>query len=1379
MNSSPNRAEQLEHLLRERIVILDGAMGTVVQQHKLDEAAYRGERFKDSRRDLQGLHDLLSLTQPHIIEGIHKQYLEAGADLIETNTFNAQALSLADYGLESFAYEINLAAARCARRAADAVMAANPGRACFVAGAMGPTNKTSSISTDVNNPAARGATFDEVAAAYYEQAKGLLDGGTDALLVETIFDTLNAKAAFFAILKLFEERGIQPLTPLASGSAAASAAEVGAAPTGMGLGSGAKHATQAGARSRQAIVPIMASVTFIQAGSNRGVTGQTVEAFWNSISHVPLLSVGLNCALGPKELRPLVEELAGVAPIYLSAYPNAGLPNPLLPTGFPETPETLAPQLKDWVQNRWLNVVGGCCGTTPSHIKAIAEAVKDLPPRVPPESKPHLRLSGLEGLTIRGMHPSEDRNAGTAPATDIGRAEGFERGEGTPAGKFSSESPKPATRTGALPIATFVNIGERTNVAGSPKFAQLIKAGDFEAALAVARQQVENGAQVIDVCMDEGMIDGVAAMTRFVNLIASDPDICRVPVMVDSSKWEVIEAGLKCLQGKGIVNSISLKEGEEKFFHQAKLVRRYGAAVVVMAFDERGQADTFERRIAVAQRAYDLLTQKVGFPPQDIIFDPNVLTVGTGMEEHANYAVDFIRATKWIKENLPLAKVSGGISNISFSFRGNNVVREAMHSAFLYHAIRAGLDMGIVNAGLLEVYEEVPKDLLELVEDVLLNRRPDATERLIKFAESVKKKDKAEVIEDEWRKGTVEARLSHALVKGIVDSIDQDVEEARQKYGRPLAVIEGPLMAGMNVVGDLFGSGKMFLPQVVKSARVMKKAVAYLLPFLEAEKKAAGGLHRNAGKVLMATVKGDVHDIGKNIVGVVLGCNNYEVIDLGVMVSCEKILQTAREQQVDIIGLSGLITPSLDEMAHVAKEMERQGLKVPLLIGGATTSKTHTAVKIAPSYSQPVVHVLDASRAVPVVGSLISPDLKAGFVKTIRAEYDRVRAQHAGQHQKLISLEQARQRAPGLSYDDLPQPDFTGVRVLSSDAKGNADAPPAPAGAVATHSALSLSDLIPFIDWSPFFHTWELRGRYPAILNHPRHGEEARKLFADAQELLARIADKRLLAARGVYGLFPANRVGDDVELYAGAARTEVLAKFHFLRQQIEKSDGQPNWCLADFVAPKRAAGIMPAETQPTSGAEPRPAFADYLGAFAVTSGHGLKELVEKFKADHDDYNAILAEALADRLAEAFAEYLHRRVREEWGYGRNEKLSHEDLIEEKYRGIRPAAGYPACPDHTEKRALWQLLDVEKHAGIQLTESFAMWPGSSVSGLYFAHPESKYFAVGKLGRDQMLDYHLRKGMTLQEVERWLGPYLNYDPQKAATIPPTACACGLPH
>jgi 5-methyltetrahydrofolate--homocysteine methyltransferase len=1338
MNPNQNRGEQLGRLLRERIVIIDGAMGTMLQQRNLDERAYRGERFKDWGRDVKGLHDLLSLTQPQTLEAIHRQYFEAGADLVETNTFNAQALSLADYGMESLAYEINVAAAECARRAADHVMAAEPGRICFVAGAMGPTNKTSSISTDVNNPAARGANFDELATAYYEQAKGLLDGGADLLLVETIFDTLNAKAAFFAILKLFEERGISPL------------------PFGTKPEPG-----------RQ-IVPILASVTFIQAGSNRGVTGQTIEAFWNSISHAPLLSVGLNCALGPKELRPLIEDLSGVAPVYVSAYPNAGLPNPLLPTGFPETPETLAPQLAEWAQNGWLNLVGGCCGTTPAHIKAIAKAVEGLPPRIPPRIEPCLQLSGLDALTIRGRTDRRDPVTPLSPSDGMRLPEGPESGRGAGGERQPTRDDDGNTSDGS-PNASinFVNIGERTNVAGSPKFAQLIKADDFEGALAVARQQVENGAQVIDVCMDEGMIDGVAAMTRFLNLVASEPEISRVPVMVDSSKWEVIEAGLKCVQGKGIVNSISLKEGEGKFLQQAKLVRRYGAAVVVMAFDERGQADSFERRIEVCRRAYDLLTQKVSFPPQDIIFDPNVLTVGTGMEEHANYAVDFIRATQWIKENLPRAKVSGGISNISFSFRGNNVVREAMHSAFLYHAIRAGLDMGIVNAGMLEVYEEIPKDLLELVEDVLLNRHPDATERLIKFAESVKKKDRAEVIEDQWRKGSVEERLSHALVKGIVDFIDQDIEEARRKYGKPLAVIEGPLMAGMNVVGDLFGAGKMFLPQVVKSARVMKKAVAWLLPFLEAEKKAAGGQHRNAGKVLMATVKGDVHDIGKNIVGVVLGCNNYEVIDLGVMVPCEKILQTAREQQVDIIGLSGLITPSLDEMAHVAREMEREGFKVPLLIGGATTSKAHTAVKIAPAYSQPVVHVLDASRAVPVVGSLISPDRKGGFAQQIRAEYDRVRSQHTGQRQKLLALEEARQRAPKLAFDDLPRPEFVGVRVIASDGGPSVAAGPDFNSALrAPHLAFSLSDLVPFIDWSPFFHTWELRGRYPAILNHERHGEEARKLFADAQELLDEMVGGGLLRPRGVYGLFPANRVGDDVELYTDESRSEVLATFHFLRQQIEKPDGTPSWCLADFIAPK---------TDEAS----RMTSHDHLGAFAVSSGFGLKEVVEKFKADHDDYNAIMAEALADRLAEAFAEYLHKRVREAWGYGRDEALSQDDLLEEKYRGIRPAAGYPACPDHTEKRILWQLLNVEENAGIQLTESFAMWPGSSVSGLYFAHPESKYFAVGKLGRDQMLDYHLRKGMTLQEVEKWLGPYLNYDPAKPSTASVTACACGSPH
>ncbi|HEX3626328.1 MAG TPA: methionine synthase [Verrucomicrobiae bacterium] len=1238
-----DKIQHLQRLLRERIVILDGAMGTMIQLRKLDEAAFRGARFATWQgKELKGLNDLLNLTQPQIIEDIHRQYLQAGADIIETNTFNAQTISLADYGMESLAREIAAAGAECARRAAEKIQQEQPGRVCFVAGAIGPTTKTSSFSTDVNNPGARGCTYDELVVAYAEQVSGLLDGGADLLLVETIFDTLNARAAFFAIQTVFEERGIVALPYGAD------------APAGKRL------------------VPLLASVTFIQAGSNRGVTGQTVEAFWNSISHVPLLSVGMNCALGPVEMRPLMAELSGIAPVYLSVHPNAGLPNPLLPTGFPETPETFAPQLREWAELGWLNIAGGCCGTTPAHIRAMASTLAGLPPRAVPAIAPYLRLSGLDALTVR-------------------------------------------------PDSNFLNIGERTNIAGSPKFAQFIKAGDFESALTIARQQVENGAQVIDVCMDEGMIDGVATMTKFLNLVASEPDISKVPVMVDSSKWEVIEAGLKCLQGKAIVNSISLKEGEEKFLRQAKLVRRYGAAVVVMAFDEHGQADNFERRIQVCKRVYDLLVEKAGFAPQDIIFDPNVLTVGTGMDEHSNYAVDFIRATRWIKENLPLAKVSGGISNISFSFRGNNVVREAMHSAFLYHSIRAGLDMGIVNAGQLAVYDDVPKDLLGLVEDVLLNRRPDATERLIKFADSVKKKDRAVTVEDEWRKGTVETRLEHALVHGIVDFIDADAEEARQKLGKPLSVIEGPLMAGMNVVGDLFGAGKMFLPQVVKSARVMKKAVAYLQPFMEAEKKLNQkdpAERAAAGRIVLATVKGDVHDIGKNIVGVVLACNNYEVIDLGVMVPCEKILAAARENDADIIGLSGLITPSLDEMVHVAREMQREGLKLPLLIGGATTSKAHTAVKIAPGYDQPVVHVLDASRAVPVASSLINTEQKPKFAAQVREEYERLRSQHSGPRVKLMGLDQARANAPQLKFDGRQRPEFTGVRTVVP----------------------SLEELTGFIDWSPFFHTWELRGVYPKILQHEKHGEEARKLFADAQELLAKITSGRLLRPRGVYGFFAANRAGDDVALFADPARSKSLATFHFLRQQMEKDNGVPNWCLADFVAP--------------------PGMEDFIGAFAVTSGHGLEELLKQFKADHDDYNAIMAEALADRLAEAFAEWLHWRVRQVWGYGKTEHLSTEDLIQEKYRGIRPAAGYPACPDHTEKKTLWELLDVEKNAGIKLTESFAMWPGSSVSGLYFSHPDSKYFAVGKLSRDQIQDYHSRKSMSITEVERWLGPYLDY-------------------
>ena len=1222
----------LRTLLQERIMILDGAMGTMIQQRKLDEAAFRGERFKDWPKDLKGHNDLLNITQPSVIEAIHKQYLESGADIIETNTFNSQSISLADYHMETMGYELAKAGADCAKRAVIAVQQEQPGRRCFVAGAIGPTTRTSSISTDVNSPAARGTTYEALVAAYDEQVRGLLDGGVDLLLVETIFDTLNAKAAFFAIQQAFAS-GARP-------------------------------------------VPIMASVTFIQAGSNRGVTGQTVEAFWNSISHVPLLSVGMNCALGPKEMRPLIEELSHIAPIYISAHPNAGLPNPLLPTGFPETPETLAPQLREWAENGWLNIVGGCCGTTPAHIKRIAEAVRGVRPHPLSKVEPYTRLSGLEAVTIR-------------------------------------------------PDSNFINIGERTNVTGSPAFARLILAGDYEAALSVARQQVDGGAQIIDINMDEGMLDSKTAMETFLRLVASEPDICKVPIMVDSSKWEVLETGLKNIQGKAIVNSISLKEGERKFIEQATVIRRYGAAVVVMAFDERGQADTLERKQEICARSYKLLTAQVGFPPEDIIFDPNILTVATGIDEHNNYAVNFIEATRWIKQNLPGAKVSGGISNISFSFRGNNVVREAMHAAFLYHAVKAGLDMGIVNAGQLGVYNEIPQDLLELVEDVLLNRRPDATERLVVFAETVKAKGKTVVKDDEWRKGTVEERLSHALVKGMTDYIEQDTEEARQKYPKPLEVIEGPLMAGMNIVGDLFGSGKMFLPQVVKSARVMKKAVAYLMPYMEEEKKRSGNF-QTQGKVLLATVKGDVHDIGKNIVGVVLGCNNYEVIDLGVMVPCEKILAAAREHKADIIGLSGLITPSLDEMVHVAKEMTRERFDMPLLIGGATTSKAHTAVKIAPSYAPGVVHVLDASRAVGVVGSLVSHTQKQGFVKQIRDDYERMRQSYQDRGAKpLLSLTQA--RANRLTSDwakaDIPPPSPLGIQAIADQ---------------------SLRELIPYIDWSPFFHTWELRGRYPTIFEDPTIGPKAKELYDDARRLLDDIVTKRLLAARGVYGFFAAASVGDDLELYQDASRKTVLTILHHLRQQSEKPTGQPNLSLADYVASKE------------SGRE------DYLGAFAVTAGIGLDELCKRFDKDHDDYNSIMAKALADRLAEAFAESLHKRVRAEWGYGKTEQLTNEDLIREKYRGIRPAPGYPACPDHTEKRLLFDLLSVEKNTGIVLTESFAMLPAASVSGFYFAHPAARYFAVGKIGKDQAEDYARRKGMDLRTVERWLSPNLNYEP-----------------
>ena len=1219
----------LSDILSERIVILDGAMGTMIQQHKLEESDYRGERFADWESDLKGNNDLLGITQPEIIKSIHRKYFEAGADIIETNTFNSTSIALADYGMESLAYELSLTNAKLAKSAAEAVMI-NSDRKCFVAGALGPTNRTASISPDVNNPAFRAVTYDQLVESYYEQAKGLVDGGADVLLVETVFDSLNSRAALFALESLFDSLGKR--------------------------------------------LPVMLSFT-ITDQSGRTLSGQTVEGYWNSVSNIELLSVGINCALGPKEMRPYIEELSKIAPINVSSYPNAGLPNPLLPTGFPETPETLAPQLKEWAQNGWLNIVGGCCGTTPDHIRVLSESVKNCAPRELSKPEQWLRLSGMEALTVR-------------------------------------------------PDSNFVNVGERTNVTGSPRFAKLIKNEQFEDALAVARQQVENGAQIIDVNMDEGMLDSEAAMTQFLNLIASEPDISRVPIMIDSSKWSVIEAGLKCIQGKGVVNSISLKEGEKQFLDQARLIRRYGAAVVVMAFDEQGQADNTERRVEICTRSYNLLTKEVGFPPQDIIFDPNILTVATGMDEHNDYAVSFIESTRIIKSTLPFAKVSGGVSNISFSFRGNNAVREAMHSAFLYHSIKAGLDMGIVNAGMLEVYEEIPPDLLQRVEDVLLNRLPNATERLVDFAETVKQQDKAEKVSDAWRSDSLEKRLSHALVKGIVDYIEEDTEEARKTYGRPISVIEGPLMDGMNIVGDLFGEGKMFLPQVVKSARVMKKAVAYLQPYMEEEKE--GKNVSSQGKILMATVKGDVHDIGKNIVGVVLGCNNYEIVDLGVMVSCEKILKAAKDENVDIIGLSGLITPSLDEMQHVAKEMQRQGFNLPLLIGGATTSREHTAVKIAPGYEHSIIHVVDASKAVGVASKLLSEENQKSFIQENKKVQEEFREKFLSKRtsKPLLSIADARQRDTKIDWrkKDIPNPNFTGMRVESD---------------------FPLDTLVDYIDWSPFFHAWELRGRYPKIFEDEYVGDKAKELFDDAQDLLSRILREKLFTAKCVYGLFAANRVGDDIEIYSDESRKKCIQKFHFLRQQNNKLKGE-NHSLADFVAAK-GSGL-----------------SDHIGAFAVTAGHGVDEFAKSFEEENDDYNSIMAKALGDRLAEAFAEYLHKKVRKEWGFGSKESLSNDDLIREKYRGIRPAAGYPACPDHTEKQRLWDLLEVEKNTGMRLTESCAMWPASSVSGLYFAHPEAKYFAIGKISEDQIVDLANRKNMSKKEVEKWLSPNLNYDP-----------------
>jgi 5-methyltetrahydrofolate--homocysteine methyltransferase len=1229
--NQPQTLDILKRLLDERILVLDGAMGTMIQTLKLSEQDFRGGQFADHPfPSLKGCNDLLSITQPEAIEQIHRQYLEAGSDIIETNTFNANSISMADYGLEAYVRDINLAAVACARRAVEEMNSRTPHRPRFVAGSIGPTKAQLSVAGNVDDPAYRPATYEQMVEMYYEQVAALVDGGVDILLAETAFDTLVLKACLFAIDKYFVDHDVR--------------------------------------------LPVMASITIFQGG--RTLSAQTIEAAWTSISHADLLSVGINCALGPEHMRPYLEELSAIAPVYVSCYPNAGLPNAF--GGFDETPEQMARTLADYAANGWLNLVGGCCGSTPPHIRAIAEAVSDKPSRKRPKLPALTRLSGLEPLTLR-------------------------------------------------PDSNFMMIGERTNVTGSKKFARMILAGQFEDAVVVARGQVEAGANVLDVNMDEAMLDGEAAMTRFLNLVAADHDVSRVPIMIDSSKWSVIEAGLRCVQGKAIVNSISLKEGEEQFLRYARLAHRYGAAVVVMAFDEQGQATSTADKLRICQRAYKLLIEKVGFSPTDIIFDPNILTVATGIEEHNRYAINFIEATREIKRLCPGAKVSGGVSNISFSFRGNDPVREAMHAAFLYHAIRAGLDMGIVNAGQLAVYEDIPRDLLERVEDVLFDRRPDATERLIEFAETVKqggaKKSTADL---SWREADVNERLSHALVRGLADYIEADAEEARQHYDTCLEIIEGPLMAGMQIVGDLFGQGKMFLPQVVKSARVMKRAVAYLMPFMEEEKARGGQVGQARGKILMATVKGDVHDIGKNIVGVVLGCNNYQVIDLGVMVPCEQILETAVREGVDLIGLSGLITPSLDEMVHVAREMQRQGFQTPLLIGGATTSAKHTAVKIAPAYERPTIHVLDASRSVGVVEQLLNPKAREQFNERNRAEQARlVQSYQDRQQVHLVSYEEARRHSFQTDWSTLrvDVPSFLGVRVLD-------DVP--------------LAELVPYIDWSPFFQAWELRGKYPKIFDDPTVGMAARELFDDAQQLLARIIAEKSLVARGVYGFWPAAAVGDDIAVFADESRAAEIARFATLRQQWERKGQKSYYALADFVAPA------------DSGRK------DYIGAFAVTAGQGTDELVRRFEAEQDDHGAILVKSLADRLAEAFAEMLHKRARRDWGYGATETLSNEELIDERYRGIRPAPGYPACPDHTEKRMLFNLLSAERQAGITLTENFAMYPAASVSGLYFGHPEARYFSVDRISRDQVENYAARKGMTIAEVERWLAPNLGYDP-----------------
>jgi 5-methyltetrahydrofolate--homocysteine methyltransferase len=1253
----PDATAELTALLQQRILVLDGAMGTAIQRDRPDEAGYRGERFADWPTDVQGNNDLLSLTAPQLISGIHREYLDAGADLIETNTFNATAISLADYGMSDLAYEINLASARLARDACDEMTARTPDTPRYVVGAIGPTSRTASISPDVNDPGARNVTFDELVAAYLEQADGLVDGGSDVLLVETIFDTLNAKAAIFALETLFEQRGRR--------------------------------------------WPVMISGTITDA-SGRTLSGQVTEAFWHSVRHVRPLLVGLNCALGAKEMRPYIAEVARIADTFVSCYPNAGLPNAF--GEYDESPAETAAVLAEFATAGFVNLVGGCCGTTPAHIAAIAGVVEGKAPRTPGRVRPALRLSGLEPLIV-----DED--------------------------------------------SLFVNVGERTNITGSARFRNLIKAGDYPAALAVARQQVEAGAQVIDINMDEGMIDGVEAMDRFTKLVASEPDICRVPTMIDSSKWEVIEAGLKCVQGKPIVNSISLKSGEEQFIREARLCRKYGAAVVVMAFDEDGQADNLERRKQICRRAYDILTRDVGFPAEDIIFDPNVFAVATGIEEHATYGLDFIEATRWIKQNLPGALVSGGVSNVSFSFRGNNTVREAIHAVFLFHAIAAGMDMGIVNAGALEVYDEVPELLRERIEDVVLNRRPDSTERLLEIAGDFAGDGSVrEVASEEWRALPVGERITHALVKGIDAFVTEDTEELRLEIsargGRPIEVIEGPLMDGMNVVGDLFGQGKMFLPQVVKSARVMKKAVAHLIPFIEAEKQ-PGDAERSNGKVVMATVKGDVHDIGKNIVGVVLQCNNYDVVDLGVMVPAQRILDTAKAEGADIIGLSGLITPSLDEMVNLASEMERQGFDIPLLVGGATTSRAHTAVKVARAYHGPVIWVKDASRSVPVVASLLSDEQRPKLLAEVEADYAALRERHAARTdtRTLLPLATARAQAPVIDWSDYhpPQP-----RMLLQQTKDVCTGPDCDhhhgtaTQFVRTFADYPLEELRRYIDWQPFFSAWEMRGRFPDLLHNPASGEAARRLYDDAQVMLDRIIAEKWLRASGVFGLFPANTVdGEDIEVYTDEARRTVRATLHQLRQQTEGRDGSARKSLADFVAPKETG------------------LRDHVGAFAVTAGLGSAERVAQFKQDNDDYSAILLESLADRLAEAFAERLHERVRREfWAYAPDEALDADGLIGEKYVGIRPAPGYPACPEHTEKQVIWNLLDVEARTGIELTESMAMWPGAAVSGLYFSHPQSRYFVLGRLGRDQVADYARRKGWTVDEAERWLSPNLGY-------------------